>query len=106
MPSERDGHWVAQRGARRHRQAFGIDCTGATRDQAIDRLGRWLEWQAEHAAALAALQVAERIHYRTMAGTFASQTAPAAAKQETLEALDAARIRLDSIRSRKPETSA
>jgi hypothetical protein len=100
----RDGHWVAYAEREDTGAAFGVDCTGATRDHAIERLRRWLEWQGEHAAALAALQVAERIYCRTMAGAFASQPAPAV-KQEILEALDAARIRLDSIRSRKPERS-
>jgi hypothetical protein len=72
-----------------------------------DTSDRWLEWQREHAAALEALQQAQRAYHRTIAGSaFASPTeGPTAVEvqKESLEAVEAARLRLDEIRSRKPE---
>ena len=68
---------------------------------------RWLEWQREHAAALEALQEAQRAYHRIIAGSaFASPSeGPSAVElqKESLDALEAARVRLDEIRSRKPE---
>jgi hypothetical protein len=105
---ERDGRWVAHAEREDTRRPFGIDCSGATKGEAVDRLNRWLEWQDEHAAALAELQTAQRAYHRAVTGAFASHTEGPAAldvKQETLAALDAARLALDHIRSRKPEAS-
>ena len=86
---------------------FGTECAGTTESQAIDRLRRWLAWQQEHAAALEALQDAERAYHRTIAGSaFASPTeGPSAVEmqQESLNTLEAARVRLDEVRARKPE---
>ena len=68
---------------------------------------RWQEWQREHAAALEALQQAQRAYHRTIAGSaFASPTeGPSATElqKESLDAVEAARVRLDEIRARKPE---
>ena len=68
---------------------------------------RWLQWQREHAAALEALQEAQRAYHRTIAGSaFASPTeGPSATElqKESLDAVEAARVRLDEIRQRKPE---
>ena len=68
---------------------------------------RWLAWQREHAAALEALQQVQRAYHRTIAGSaFASATeGPSAAElqKESLEAVEAARVRLDEIRLLKPE---
>ncbi len=68
---------------------------------------RWLEWQREHAAALEALQQAQRAYHRTIAGSaFASPTeGPSAVEmqKESLDAVEAARVRLDEIRARQPE---
>jgi hypothetical protein len=68
---------------------------------------RWLAWQREHAAALEALQQAQRAYHRTIAGSaFASPTeGPSAAElqKESLDAVEAARVRLDEIRLLKPE---
>jgi hypothetical protein len=68
---------------------------------------RWHEWQREHAAALEALQEAQRAYHRTIAGSaFASPTeGPSATEmqKESLDAVEAARVRLDEIRQRKPE---
>ena len=74
---------------------------------AIERLARWLDWQHEHAAALEALQQAERAYHRTIAGSvFANPTEGPTAielQKDSLELVEAARIRLDELRSRKPE---
>ena len=69
---------------------------------------RWLEWQREHTAALEALQEVQRAYHRTIAGSaFASPTdGPTAIELQkgSLQVVDAARVRLDEIRSRQPET--
>jgi hypothetical protein len=68
---------------------------------------RWLEWQREHAAALEALQQAQRAYHRTIAGSaFANPTEGPSAielQKESLDAVEAARVRLDEIRAIKPE---
>ena len=68
----------------------------------------WIEWQREHAAALDELQRAERAYHRTIAGSaFASPTEGPNAiemQKESLEAVESARIRLDEIRARRPES--
>ena len=70
-------------------------------------LTRWLEWQSEHTAALDALQQAGRGYHRTIAGSpFASPTEGPSAievQKESLDVVEAARVRLDEVRARKPE---
>jgi hypothetical protein len=72
-----------------------------------ERSERWLEWQREHAAALESLQQAQRAYHRTIAGSaFASPTegpSPLEMQKESLDAVEAARVRLDEIRARQPE---
>ena len=67
----------------------------------------WKAWQREHTAALEALQQAQRAYHRTIAGSaFASPTEGPTAielQQESLRAVEAARVRLDQIRARQPE---
>jgi hypothetical protein len=67
----------------------------------------WQEWQREHAAALEALQQAQRAYHRTIAGSaFASPTEGPSAielQKESLDAVEAARVRLDEIRGRRPQ---
>ncbi len=80
----------------------------ATREQeAIERLTRWLDWQRDHAAALDALQQAERAYHRTVSGSaFTSPTeGPTAVEiqRDALAAVEAARVKLDGVRARKPE---
>jgi hypothetical protein len=104
---ERDGQWLAHAEHEGTGDSFGIECSGATEDDAVARLTRWLEWQAEHSAALDALQRAERGYHRTIAGSaFASpMEGPSAIElqKESLDAVEAARIRLDEVRARRPE---
>ena len=72
-----------------------------------DKSERWRQWQREHAAALEALQEAQRAYHRTIAGSaFASAAeGPSAAEiqKESLDAVEAARVRLDEVRARKPD---
>jgi hypothetical protein len=64
-------------------------------------------WQREHAAALAELQEAQRAYHRAVAATAFQGTAEEPSAEEmrraSLEALDAARIKLDDVRARRPE---
>ena len=107
ISEERDGRWIARAVREENGDPFGIECAGATREEATARLTRWLDWQREHAAALEALQLAERAYHRTIAGSaFASPIEGPSAielQKESLEALEAARVRLDEIRLRRPE---
>jgi hypothetical protein len=102
----RDAQWIAHAERLDNGDRFGVECAGATEADAIARMRRWLEWQAEHAEALAALQTAERAYHRTIAGSaFASATegpSPAEMQKESLDAVEAARARLDDVRARKP----
>ena len=106
---ERNGQWLAHAEDADTGRAFGVACAGPTDDAAVDRLSRWLEWQAEHAAALEALQIAERAYHRTIAGgAFENSTGDLAAAElqaEALDAVDSARIRLDEIRTGRPDTN-
>ena len=105
--SQRDGQWVAHAERAENGDRFGIECIGATAQDAADRLQRWLDWQAEHTVALAALQAAESAYHRTIAGSaFASPTegpSPVEMQKDSLNALETARVRLDEVRARKPE---
>ena len=69
----------------------------------------WLEWHRDHEEALAALQAAQHAYHRTVAnsafagaGDGPSIAENAEMQQGSLEALEAARLRLDEVRSRKP----
>ncbi len=104
---ERDGHWIARARREDTGDPFGIECAGETEGDAVHRLTEWLDWQAEHAAALEALQEAERAYHQTIAGSaFPSAVegpGPLEVQKESLDALEAARVRLDEVRARKPE---
>ncbi len=107
VAAERGGRWIAQAARDDNGDPYGIECAGASEAEAVARLHTWLEWQHEHAAALEALQQAERAYHRTIAGSaFASPTeGPSAVElqKESLEAVEAARVRLDDVRARRPE---
>jgi hypothetical protein len=66
-------------------------------------------WRQEHAAALAGLQDAQRAYHRTVAATAFQGAAEESSAEEmrraSLQALDAARITLDEVRARRPETA-
>jgi hypothetical protein len=103
---QRDGQWIAHAERSDNGDRFGIECAGATEAEAFARMRAWLEWQREHTDALEALQIAERAYHRTIAGSaFAGPTegpSPVEMQKDSLEAVEAARIRLDEIRARKP----
>ncbi len=92
--------------AERDGKPYGVECAGASREEAVERAGTWLAWHDEHEAALAELQAAEHAYHRTIAGSaFASPTeGPSAVEmqKESLAAVEAARVRLDLVRARKP----
>jgi len=104
---ERDGTWIASADRVDNDARFGIECAAATEREAIERLRAWLTWQHEHAAALAALQEAEHDYHRTIAGsafaTSADAVSPIEMQKDALNAVAAARLRLDEIRARRPE---
>ena len=104
--AERDGQWVAHARRGDTGDPFGVECTGSTEPEALAKLTGWLEWQREHTAALEALQQAERAYHRTIAGSaFVSPTEGTNGlhmQKESLVAVEAARLRLDEIRSRRP----
>jgi hypothetical protein len=103
----RDGAWLAHATRADNGDRFGAECAGASEGEAIDRLLAWLRWQHEHAAALADLQSAERAYHRTIAGSAFTNPSegPTALElqKESLEQVEAARIRLDDVRARRPE---
>ena len=102
-----DGQWVARAVRDDNGDPFGIECVGDTAEAAKVRMEQWLDWQREHAAALEALQQAERAYHRTIAGSafVSSDEGPSAIEmqKESLDAVEAARVRLDEIRARRPE---
>ena len=107
VTEQRDGQWFARAERTDTGDRFGVECGGGSERDAADRLTRWLEWQREHTAALDALQQAERAYHRTIAGSaFASAIegpSPIEIQKESLEQVEAARVRLDEVRARKPE---
>lgn len=98
----RNGQFVAHAERAENGDPFGVECIGATEDEAMSRLTSWLDWQGRHEAALRALQDAERAYHRTIAGSaFAPSSegsSPIEMQKESLEAVEAARARLDEIR--------
>lgn len=107
LTQPRGQEWLAQAEEAESGRRFGIECAGATETEASQKVARWLEWQRDHAAALDALQKAERDYHRTIAGSaFASPTEGVSAvemQKESLEQVEAARVRLDEIRGRQPQ---
>ena len=102
----RDGQWVACAARADTGARFGVECSGGSDTAALDRLERWLVWQDEHAAALDALQRAERAYHRTIAGhafDAAADAPPVELQHDALADVEGARVRLDDVRSRKPE---
>lgn len=75
-----------------------------------DRREAFGDWQREHAAALADLQQAQRDYHRTVAATAFQGASEEPSAEEmrraSLEALDAARMKLDEVRARRPQTEA
>src|SRR2546428_5221928 len=78
---ERDGQWIARALRDDTGDPFGIECAGASETEAIARLTRWLEGQADHTAAVPDPQHAERAVHRAVAGgDLASPSAGAGAR--------------------------
>jgi hypothetical protein len=107
VAERRGSEWIAHAERTDSNDRFGVECSGASEDEAIGTLSRWLEWQSEHTAALEALQRAEHAYHRTIAGSaFASPTEGPSAiemQKDALASVEAARVTLDQVRARKPE---
>jgi hypothetical protein len=103
----RDGdRWTASAERAASRDPFGPPQTAPTEAEAIARMGRWLRWQAAHTEALAELRRAEHAYHRVVTGqAFAGGAGEASAisnPRDLLNAIDAARIRLDAVRGQRP----
>jgi hypothetical protein len=107
VTTQRDGQWFAHAERTDTDDRFGIECPGDSAEDATARLRRWLDWQLEHQAALEALQQAERAYHRAIAGRAFARPIEGPTvtelQKESLEAVEAARVRLDEVRERKPE---
>jgi hypothetical protein len=44
ITSERAGQWLAQAAREDTGDPFGIECAGASEQDAAERMTRWLEW--------------------------------------------------------------
>ena len=99
--------WIAHAEDLKSGDRHAMECGGQTEAAALDRLANWLVWQNEHQAALETLQRAERAYHRTVAGSaFANATEGPTAielQQEALPEVESARVRLEEVRSRKPD---
>ncbi|HEY6509669.1 MAG TPA: hypothetical protein VIY56_16720, partial [Vicinamibacterales bacterium] len=100
------GRWVSSALRTDTGERFGIECAGATEDEAVDRLVRWLRWQSDHTEAMRVLQDRERDYHRAVTGT-AFETAasdPLGAEQRriALDQVDSARRHLDEVRASRP----
>jgi hypothetical protein len=106
VANEREGQWLAHAERAETGDRFGIECAGASEEEAETRLSRWLEWQHEHTVALQALQDAERTYHRSIAGgAFAALDEGSDAtdmRNESLASVQSARARLDEIRAARP----
>lgn len=87
-------------------ERYGPDFQGPSEDEARRLAAAWLCWQHEHSAALEALRQAERAYHRAVAGSAfgppADLPSGAEAQRDSLDAVDAARRRLDALRGRRP----
>jgi hypothetical protein len=105
VATERDGQWFARAERLDTARPFGLETSGPTEAVAISRLTEWLAWQHEHAAALEALQAAERAYHRTVAANAFVNPGPGSdaigLRKKALDTVDASRLRLDEIRARQ-----
>jgi hypothetical protein len=102
-----NGEWTAHARRADTGDRFGIEFSEGSESAVFERLKAWLLWQHEHADALKALQRAEHAYHRMIAGSaFANPTegpTPIELQRESLDAVEAARLRLDDVRARKPD---
>lgn len=102
--AEDEGVWVATARRLDNGDSFGPPVPGDCAEEATETLARWLEWQRNHVAALAALQHAEARYHRLTVEQFASATdVPAReALRSALTEVDERRRQLDIIRDERP----
>jgi hypothetical protein len=104
---EQPGSWLAHAVSLEHGDRCSEDMAAPTETEAMDRVRRWLEWQRDHAMALAELQTAQRAYHRTItdvafASRADSEQAPHA-RPTALALVDAARAKLDAMRACRPK---
>jgi len=101
---ERDAHFLAYAVRLDTNERFGIETMADDPEEAQRRLTAWLEWQYEHTQALEALQQAERTYHRAVAGVAFATTDhdSTEAARLSLESVNAARAKLDDVRTRRP----
>ena len=97
-----NGHWMAWAERLGSGDRFGIEVTAPTSDEALARLGRWLEWQHEHTGALGALQEAQRAYHRAVTERAFGRQDGSDRTWDSLELVERARARLDDVRARRP----
>ena len=99
---DREGCWIAEARRLSTGSRVGPVLSGATSGEAMERLVRWLDWQREHDAALAALQAAQQAYHQILAGSAIAagpeELSSVEAQREALQRLAEARVRLDEIR--------
>lgn len=105
--AHRAGVWTAHAARADNGDRFGPGATADSEVAAVRAVVLWLEWQQEHAAALEALQSAERTYHRALAGeAFAAGgdvDASRRARRDALESMEEAQARLDVVRNRRPQ---
>lgn len=96
-----NGQWVATAHRLDDGDTFGPRVTARSAEEAEARLVAWLEWQRDHAAALAALQSASAAYYRLVVQGYAGGSSSRRPEIEAaLASLDEARRALDAVRER------
>jgi hypothetical protein len=104
--SQELGQWTAHAEHADSGDPFGPPQTAPSEAEAVARMGRWLRWQAAHAEALAELRRLEHAYHRVVTGQAFAETADdahtLAGHRDLLHAIDAARIRLDTVRNQRP----
>lgn len=105
--SQRTGRWTAYAVRADNGDRHGVDFAGDSEAQVVGAVTRWLQWQSDHAAALNALQEAERAYHRSVAGNLfatgaADESATRQVRRDALEQMERAKGRLDAVRARRP----
>ena len=100
------GHWTATARCADTGEPFGPPLTAGSAAAAEQRLTRWLQWQHDHAHAIAVLQEAERAYHRLVAerafAVLPDDAVTESARRSSLHDVETARRLLDAIRATRP----